>query len=331
MDAPSESKPRVYFEFEVEKVIGIAADGRFRVQWAPAWVSKFHLMGCEHLIQEFIQQQADKLSEHSFQQPEFHLEPDDQLDIIPSSVSPQVSVPKDMIVLNGDTGSAKQFERSHGELNDQEFLQPQTQDLDTMRTKQHSIPDGNKFICSSGVKGETDVDSSYSIKEPHDVVLDRVFEQKDRYLSYDMPINSSESDISPSSPILDICHELTDEQESELVLTSVKSKSIKARNYTEGKILMQNSDTPPISKKIYTCNMCSRWFTQINHLQRHFRVHTDERPFHCRHCPKSFTHKRYLSAHLRIHTGLKPYQCSVCGKTFTDKSNYNRHVKLHTQ
>ena len=46
--------------FEVEKVIGVSSDGNYQVQWAPAWVSKFHLVGCEHLIQEFIQRNQQK-------------------------------------------------------------------------------------------------------------------------------------------------------------------------------------------------------------------------------------------------------------------------------
>ena len=53
--------------FEVEKVIGVSSDGNYQVQWAPAWVSKFHLVGCEHLIQEFLQQQQQQ-EEHPQQQ-----------------------------------------------------------------------------------------------------------------------------------------------------------------------------------------------------------------------------------------------------------------------
>merc|ERR1712212_514834 len=53
-----QSRPRVCFE--VEKVIGISSDGTYQVQWAPAWVSKFHLVGCEHLIQEFLQRQTEE-------------------------------------------------------------------------------------------------------------------------------------------------------------------------------------------------------------------------------------------------------------------------------
>ena len=35
--------PRLYFE--VEKVIGMSHDGSYRIQWAPAWVSKYQLTG----------------------------------------------------------------------------------------------------------------------------------------------------------------------------------------------------------------------------------------------------------------------------------------------
>jgi len=60
-----ESTPHI--RFEVEKVIGISSDGNYQVQWAPAWVSKFHLVGCEHLIQEFLQQQTVKINKMHMQ------------------------------------------------------------------------------------------------------------------------------------------------------------------------------------------------------------------------------------------------------------------------
>jgi len=60
MDAWAAAKPRVCFEFQVEKIIGISTDGNYQVQWAPAWVSRFHLIGCEHLIQEFLQEQLQR-------------------------------------------------------------------------------------------------------------------------------------------------------------------------------------------------------------------------------------------------------------------------------
>merc|ERR1712013_171305 len=54
--------------FEVEKVIGVSSDGSYQVQWAPAWVSKFHLVGCEHLIEEFIERRQQQHTQEQLQQ-----------------------------------------------------------------------------------------------------------------------------------------------------------------------------------------------------------------------------------------------------------------------
>ena len=62
----TESTPHI--RFEVEKVIGISSDGNYQVQWAPAWVSKFHLVGCEHLIQEFHHKQLQQTQQQQQQQ-----------------------------------------------------------------------------------------------------------------------------------------------------------------------------------------------------------------------------------------------------------------------
>ena len=54
--------------FEVEKVIGVSNEGTYQIQWSPCWVSKSHLVGCEHLIKEFLQQQqATQNSQHDDQ------------------------------------------------------------------------------------------------------------------------------------------------------------------------------------------------------------------------------------------------------------------------
>ena len=60
-----DSKPLMCFE--VEKVLGVSSDGNYQVQWAPAWVSKFHLVGCEHLIQECLQQQKQEQEQSTHQ------------------------------------------------------------------------------------------------------------------------------------------------------------------------------------------------------------------------------------------------------------------------
>ena len=61
MDDKVAVRPSV--SFEVEKIIGmsIGSDNvrNYHVQWAPTWVSGLNLVGCEHLIQHFLQQKQN--------------------------------------------------------------------------------------------------------------------------------------------------------------------------------------------------------------------------------------------------------------------------------
>ncbi|KAF7592369.1 hypothetical protein BBP40_000353 [Aspergillus hancockii] len=50
----------------------------------------------------------------------------------------------------------------------------------------------------------------------------------------------------------------------------------------------------------YQCHRCSRSFTRLEHLQRHDRSHTKEKPYVCDKCPKSFTRKDLLARHERL-------------------------------
>ena len=57
--------------FKVERVVGVMNEGNVRlyqVQWAPSWVSGFHLVGCEHLIDEYIEGQHGDEQRHDEQQ-----------------------------------------------------------------------------------------------------------------------------------------------------------------------------------------------------------------------------------------------------------------------
>merc|ERR1711879_780347 len=59
MDVPS---AYISFTFQVEKITGVAVDEKnnksYEVQWAPNWVSSCNLIGCEKLIEQFLQQQT---------------------------------------------------------------------------------------------------------------------------------------------------------------------------------------------------------------------------------------------------------------------------------
>ena len=63
------------------------------------------------------------------------------------------------------------------------------------------------------------------------------------------------------------------------------------------------SELGPYSHKSHSCPipMCGRLFKRLEHLKRHVRTHTQERPYVCNLCNKAFSRSDNLAQHRRTH------------------------------
>lgn len=77
----------------------------------------------------------------------------------------------------------------------------------------------------------------------------------------------------------------------------------------------------------HQCDVCGKIFKKPYLLQRHRRIHTNERPYKCDLCEKSFSQKVTLQMHGKSHTGDRPYKCTECDYSFTQKCNLQTHLK----
>ena len=67
--------------------------------------------------------------------------------------------------------------------------------------------------------------------------------------------------------------------------------------------LLQTSHDGTTAEKVYSCPLpqCARLFKRLEHLKRHFRTHTMERPYSCNMCGKHFSRTDNLAQHKKTH------------------------------
>lgn len=90
--------------------------------------------------------------------------------------------------------------------------------------------------------------------------------------------------------------------------------------------------------KVFVCTQCPKRFLYRSLLDKHMRVHTQEKPFKCNQCERAFTQKVNLEVHLykrhNVQVGniaRKTCVCEFCNKVFDRPSTLQVHIRTHTK
>ncbi|KAG8449440.1 hypothetical protein GDO86_016190 [Hymenochirus boettgeri] len=83
--------------------------------------------------------------------------------------------------------------------------------------------------------------------------------------------------------------------------------------------------------KISQCELCDKVFASRSKLERHWLIHTGQKPFTCTICGKCFRQKAHLKIHQQTHTQERPFQCTCCFKSFKTSGKLLKHKEDHIQ
>ena len=82
-----------------------------------------------------------------------------------------------------------------------------------------------------------------------------------------------------------------------------------------GNYVVQKAKVEPVSKDIFQCNECAKWFDLPRSLERHKQSHLNNDKFSCTMCGKTSPFGLALKKHMTKHTEL--VKCDKYDKSFS--------------
>ncbi|KAF4520986.1 hypothetical protein B566_EDAN002482 [Ephemera danica] len=110
-------------------------------------------------------------------------------------------------------------------------------------------------------------------------------------------------------------HLETHEPAATMAVCEVCGKSFRRADYLQRHYMMHSGQRP------YACNMCAKSFVCASHLKNHQRA----RSHCCEMCGRGFSRSDKLKEHMLRHLNVKRYSCDLCGREYAERRDLRKH------
>ena len=353
MEAARDGKSGVFFQ--VEKVIGVSSDGNYQVQWAPAWVSKFHLVGCEHLIQEFLQHQhqhqeqrkKQPLKQYQKQQKQQQRQKQKQQnrEEHQNETLQPLHLMQEILQQQNPQQQKQQPQQQHQhqqqkeqqqEKHRQEQQQLEQQQLEQQQLEEHQLEQQQLEQQQQNEHQQQHLNQQHREPNPPKEATIRTSENIENFSDVELIKIEKEDEIEVQEK-LDTKYTIYPSYDTTMPdqyyhgeLGGVWDVNMDRHNTTED---LSTTVEEIQQDLLYEQNMQQQQ-PELEQKQQYQTTDPQQANFRfvCQFCGYSTNHGTNLKRHIRTHTGESPFKCSICDFSCKQKHSLARHIRnIHSK